>query len=441
MQAEERDLADLVYPDRVIIPVGINHVIHRWPPVTLGIIALCTLIQIYSAVWAPSPEQAADWVEHKLAEYQPDPDRDPDEQAQQLAKEIQDYANKLPMFRFGYETDSGFSWKLFTCAFVHAGWLHLIGNMLFLWLCGAALEDRWGSVRFAAFYLAGSAASALAFAKLGDNPKTLLVGASGAISALMGAFLVFFTKMQIRFAYWFFRGIGTFEAVAYIALPIWLLEQFLDRWIETSSAHVETVAYTAHIGGFVFGFAVAMAVRLVWPADEAHDMQKSEPDEEVPRAVAREVGKSPPKKISPQDLERYDQCMEAIVRRDQGAVKTTASRVILDLSRAGDRRRILELYDAITKNLTNLPLTDGAFAAAAAAADGEGNRELYVAIANALSKEHPYSTQVPKVLWRLAEVHRELRQNDVARATLQDLAKRFPRDDYGKRAAGEVGRG
>jgi membrane associated rhomboid family serine protease len=424
----------------VIIPVGINHVIHRWPPVTLGIIGLCTLIQIYTAVWAPSVEDVEKFAERKIAEFQPDENQDPDEQGKQLAQEILDYGNKIPSIRFGYDTESGFSWKLFTCAFVHAGWLHLIGNMLFLWLCGAALEDRWGSVRFAVFYLAGSAVSALAFAKIGDHPKTLLVGASGAISALMGAFLIFFTKMQIRFAYWFLRGVGTFETVAYIALPIWLGEQFLDRWLESGSNHIETVAYMAHIGGFVFGFGVAMGVRLVWPTDELHDPQAPEPAEDIPKAVAREVG-APPKKISEQDLDRYEQCMQAIGRREQGAVKTLASRVILDLSRAGDRRRILDLYHAITSNLANVPLTDGAFAAAAAAADAAGDRELFVAIAKALSKEHPYSTQVPKVLWRLAEVHRELRQNDVARATLEDLAKRFPRDDYGKRAAAEVGRG
>jgi hypothetical protein len=249
----------------------------------------------------------------------------------------------------------------------------------------------------------------------------------------MGAFLVYFTSMQIRFAYWIMFRAGTFEAVAYVALPLWLVEQFFNRWLETNATGVETVAYTAHIGGFAFGFAAGMAAKLFWPPPP----EERAPDlglDPVPRAVAQRV----PKKIGKPELERYQQCMAAVGRRDVAAVRTSASRVILDLARAKDHRRMLDLYDTITANLSTVKLTDGAYAALTVAADAEGHHEQYVAIANALSREHPYSTQVPKVLWRLAQIHRDMGNSELATATFRDLAKRFPRDELGRKAAAEV---
>ena len=203
----------------MLLPVGIEHTIKRLPPVTIAIIAICTIVQIYNA---SSGEDIAE-----------------------------------PLLRFGYVTGSGVSYTLITSTFIHAGWLHLVGNMLFLWLCGAALEDRWGSLKFAAFYVFGAVASTLAFDVAHSGDPTLLVGASGAISALMGAFLVHFTHTQIRILYWFWRAAGTFLVAAYYALPLWLLEQVLWHWRDPGGE----VAYTAHIGGFIAGFAVAF-VRL-----------------------------------------------------------------------------------------------------------------------------------------------------------------------------------
>lgn len=244
----------------MIIPVGINHVIRRIPVVTIAIIAICTLVQIYSAEWAPTPSD----VEHLLEEQA---HADSDVRAAELGKEADDLAERIPIVRFGYEPGSGLNSRLVTSAFVHSGWLHLIGNMLFLWLAGAALEDRWGALRFAAFYVAGAAAATLGFSFLYSGPPTVLVGASGAISALMGAFLVHFARMQIHFAYVFFRGVGTFDAVAYVALPLWLGEQLLSAWSQDASG-VSSVAFTAHITGFLFGGAVAIVGKVLAAREE-----------------------------------------------------------------------------------------------------------------------------------------------------------------------------
>ncbi len=278
----------------MIVPIGINHVIRRLPLVTVAIIATCTLVHIYATEFAPSPKEVLELAENRARELPADHD-DP-QLEQKFADEVEQLANRIPWVRFGYHTGSGVSWRLLTSAFVHGGWLHLIGNMLFLWLAGAALEDRWGKARFAALYVAGAVASAGFFALLHSGPETTLIGASGAISALMGAFLVFFTRMQIYFAYWFGIRAGTFQAVAYVALPLWFGEQLFDAWLASDARGMSTVAFTAHIGGFLFGLAVALVAKVVArPADEPA---------RVPRATARPAKPEPPRpKLEPVKVE------------------------------------------------------------------------------------------------------------------------------------------
>ena len=264
----------------MIIPVGINHVIRGWPRVTIAIIVTCLLIQIYATAWAPSQEDVATLIAERVRELASTPDVDLESA---LAREAERLADRIPIVRLGYPTGHGLSWRLFTSAFVHDGWFHLIGNMLFLWLAGAALEDRWGRLRFAGFDLAGAAASTWFFDALYSGPDTILVGASGAISALMGAFLVFFARMHIYFAYWFGTAVGTFDLVAYVALPLWLAEQLLSAWLHNDIGNVSSIAFTAHIGGFVFGLVIAAIAKLTTrqPADAPDS------DRETPRPTAR----------------------------------------------------------------------------------------------------------------------------------------------------------
>jgi membrane associated rhomboid family serine protease len=146
-----------------------------------------------------------------------------------------------------------------TANFLHGGWLHLIGNMWFLWLAGFVLEDVWGRPLYLAFYLIGGAA-ALQF-HAWTNPSSLIpcVGASGAVAALMGAFLTRFPKMKIEMLWivGFFRTYR-FQASAYWLLPLWVLaEVFYGALFGKMSG----VAHWAHVGGFVFGALGAFALR------------------------------------------------------------------------------------------------------------------------------------------------------------------------------------
>ena len=160
--------------------------------------------------------------------------------------------------RYGYIPAEPHLLALFTSMFMHGGWMHLIGNMLFLWLSGGSLEDRWGRIVFLILYMASGVGATLMHAAMTPHSLMPLVGASGAIAGLMGAFLVRLATTKIRFFYWFLFLRGTFEAPAYVMLPLWLLQQLLMARTGTGGG----VAVWAHIGGFVFGAAVAVVIRL-----------------------------------------------------------------------------------------------------------------------------------------------------------------------------------
>jgi membrane associated rhomboid family serine protease len=147
-----------------------------------------------------------------------------------------------------------------TANFLHGGWLHLIGNMWFLWLAGFVLEDTWGRWIYSIVYLVSGAAALQFHAWINPTSVVPLVGASGAVAALMGAFLIRFPKMRIEM-YWrpfLFKGYR-FKAPAYTLLPLWLLmEVFYGSLFGSASS----VAHWAHVGGFVFGAVAATGLKF-----------------------------------------------------------------------------------------------------------------------------------------------------------------------------------
>jgi membrane associated rhomboid family serine protease len=145
-----------------------------------------------------------------------------------------------------------------TANFLHGGWLHLIGNMWFLWLAGFVLEDVWGRWLYSVFYLIAGAAALQFYAWSNPGSITPTLGASGAVAALMGAFLVRFPKMKIEMAWLFFFKVYRFKAAAYWLLPIWLaVEIFYGSLFGSTSG----VAHWAHVGGFLFGAVAALAIQ------------------------------------------------------------------------------------------------------------------------------------------------------------------------------------
>jgi membrane associated rhomboid family serine protease len=149
---------------------------------------------------------------------------------------------------------------LFSSQFLHGGWLHLLGNMLYLWIFGNNVEDRLGRGRFLVFYLGGGVAAGLAQTAIDPGSEIPLIGASGAIAATLGAYLVLFARARITtlvFLGFFYQLINV---PAIIVLGFWFVLQLLDGLASLGTTSTGGgVAFFAHIGGFVAG---ALLVRL-----------------------------------------------------------------------------------------------------------------------------------------------------------------------------------
>ena len=151
----------------------------------------------------------------------------------------------------------GHNWiTLLTAMFMHAGWLHIIGNMVFLWAFGPEVEDAMGRGRYLAFYLLGGIVAMLAQVLGSGNSRIPCLGASGAIAAVMGAFIVMYPRDRIRSILWILIFIRVTYIPAVLLIGVWFLIQLLNVG---AVANVQTggTAYLAHVGGFLFGVVTA----------------------------------------------------------------------------------------------------------------------------------------------------------------------------------------
>lgn len=149
------------------------------------------------------------------------------------------------------------SWlaSIFVSMFLHGGWLHLAGNMLFLWIFGNNVEDSLGRITFAAFYILGGLAATGLQIAFDPNSAVPNVGASGAIAAILGSYLVMFPRARIHTLVIFFF-ITFLELPASFVLGAWFVLQFFSG-VGDLGRHVGGgVAYWAHVGGFAFGLGV-----------------------------------------------------------------------------------------------------------------------------------------------------------------------------------------
>src|SRR2546425_8029969 len=144
-----------------------------------------------------------------------------------------------------------------TSMFLHIGWLHLIGNMWFLWLAGFILEDRWGRVIYPVFYLLAGAAASQFHAWFYPGSIVPALGASGAVAALMGGFLVRFPKMKIHMLWFMLIFRIRFKAYASRLLPLWLL---MEVFYGSLFGQASGVAHWAHVGGFIFWALASLVI-------------------------------------------------------------------------------------------------------------------------------------------------------------------------------------
>jgi len=137
-------------------------------------------------------------------------------------------------------------WTVLTSMFLHGGWMHIIGNMWFLWIFGDNVEDAMGHVKYLLFYLGCGIAAALTQVVATPSATVPMVGASGAIAGVLGAYLMLYPHARVRSLWVLFIIVTTIYVPAWLLLGLWFVSQFFMR--------DEGVASMAHVGGFVVGF-------------------------------------------------------------------------------------------------------------------------------------------------------------------------------------------
>ncbi|HTL45014.1 MAG TPA: rhomboid family intramembrane serine protease [Vicinamibacterales bacterium] len=150
-----------------------------------------------------------------------------------------------------------------TSMFLHGGWMHIIGNMLYLWIFGDNIEDQLGHAGFLVFYLASGAVAAVGQVMINPFSVVPMVGASGAIAGVMGAYFVLYPESRILTAIFIFFFFDLVEVPAIFFLGIWFLMQLLSGVgsLGVSNASAGGTAFFAHIGGFLTGLLVGALLR------------------------------------------------------------------------------------------------------------------------------------------------------------------------------------
>ncbi len=255
----------------------------RWPVISIALIVI-NFLAFFATHWrieAQNPKQAELRVHILLlAAMHPELSMNPEaqefvtnfrEKNPSLSAELQREMDTLEQQYAEVERDSILAHYAFipahpqpisyvTANFLHGGWMHIIGNMWFLWLAGAILEDTWGRIIYPIFYFLSGAMALMFHAWANPGSLVATLGASGAVAALMGAFLVRFPKTKIEMIWLFGFGFRSyrFQARAYWLLPLWLFMELFSGAIFGGSSG--GVAHWAHVGGFVFGAVAAVGL-------------------------------------------------------------------------------------------------------------------------------------------------------------------------------------
>ena len=147
---------------------------------------------------------------------------------------------------------------IFTSQFIHGGLLHLSGNMLYLWIFGNNVEDAMGRFRFIVFYLLCGAIASLAHAFMNDRSNIPMIGASGAISGILGAYVLLYPKARVLTLFTLGFFVRMIEVPAMMVLGFWFVFQFLNALVAQGAGGV---AWYAHIGGFFAGLALIIVFK------------------------------------------------------------------------------------------------------------------------------------------------------------------------------------
>jgi membrane associated rhomboid family serine protease len=273
-----------------LFPIRSESRVRRFPVVTISLIGLNVLVFLFSY---PAMKRQSNIIMEKAMELQDieirtlspeDPSaiieyaKDPEVLREKIEKrevemsdelweewkkaydDLQEAMNKSLVRKYGFVSHDFDLSTLITSLFLHAGFMHLFGNLWFLWLVGLNVEDDWGRPFFLGFYLLSGIVACLLFAAM-THSEVPLIGASGAIAGVMGAFALQYYKSKIYFLFvllfpFIFK---IFPLYAWFYLPLWFLQELFQA---ICLSEYSPVAFWAHVGGFGFGVAVVVLLRV-----------------------------------------------------------------------------------------------------------------------------------------------------------------------------------
>ncbi|HJZ13359.1 MAG TPA: rhomboid family intramembrane serine protease [Acidobacteriota bacterium] len=333
-----------------------------------------------------------------------------------LAERVLEAVEEDPFQKYGYVPSNPSFASLLTCMFLHAGWLHLIGNMLFLYLVGCSIEDLWGRPLYIGFYTIGGIAATLTHVLKYPTSDDPLIGASGAIAALMGAFLIRLYDTKISFFYMLgFWYRGTFQAPAYIMLPLWLLQQF---WEASLLGEVASVAFYAHIGGFLFGAVFAAGMKY-WRVEEKYIAPKIEKKVSLAQN---------PDFLKAMDLSENGSFPEALILLEK-VVRQEPNHfdAFMEMRRISEMNKDYRSYSKYTGSIFEILVRNR---------DRDFLLELYQQF-----REHPMRQSLPaRTLLTLGSFFEEGQEYDAAMQQYEELAENYPDDPLAMRAYSKLAR-
>jgi membrane associated rhomboid family serine protease len=303
--------------------------------------------------------------------------------------------------------------------------LHLIFNMLFLYVFGNAVEDRLGKVGYLAFYLAGGVLAGLAHISIGVSPGPVL-GASGAVAAVTGAYLALFPLSNVTIAYWFVVFVGSFVVSSMVLILFRVIMDVIFQF-----GNIGNTAYIAHLAGYLFGFAVAMVLLLLrlLPRD-AYDMLA---------LVEQQRRRRQFRKLSRQGFEPWDHAAKAdgVPQAGPAAAPNPADQelmarraAITDAAGAGELPRAAELYQQLLRDRPDQVMAQQTQLDLATQLAAEGRYDLAArAYELFLDKFRDYP-QRPQVQFILGLIYvNRLDQHGRGRELLQTVRPQVPADD------------
>lgn len=237
--------------------------------------------------------------------------------------------NQVSSFHAGLTPSEGRWWTYATSVFLHGGWDHLVGNMVFLLLFGLTLEVALGPLLYSVLYLVCGVAAGGLHVLLHSSSTVPLIGASGAISGLMGMYVGLYRFQKIRFFYSIFFYFGELRAPALLVLPLWLCKEIYGYYFTDSN-----IAYMAHTGGLLAGALVILPLRKFLTDFEQEEQSKTN-NEEVSSGLARLQAA-----VSALDFDRARALANQLCERHPQNVQVWRKR--FDLAKLAPQNRVLD---------------------------------------------------------------------------------------------------